>query len=130
MEKDRVGNCALVLSDNRGLGRVIEVHLRHQGFDPIHLDFGVEHAPPLSPEDLALIVVSTISPDHEAMAALAQASLTDLIGRIPLLVISDRPLPADPEGKIAHLDFPFIIERLEVAIQTLLQRNKPVDVVP
>ncbi len=54
-----------------------------------------------------LILLALSRSNNEPVVVLARAGLTQLVGRIPLLIISDRTFQADPERHIFHLQFPF-----------------------
>jgi hypothetical protein len=114
----------LVLSDNGGLSRAIRLNLNNcmdveiVGFNPDSLEKRKAQA---SNGDCDLLVVAMSSPTSEPVVALARSSLADQIGRIPLLIISDRPFNSDPEDRIVHLDFPFDIDKLCRKVQDMLQ---------
>ena len=126
MGADLAGKRVLVLSDNDGLSRAIELNLN------IRLDVEVVTLAPSSLEqrggpaengDPDLVVVAMSSPTSEPVVALTKASLTGWVGQVPLLIISDRPFRSDPEAQITHLDFPFDIDKLHDKVQELLQRE-------
>ncbi|MCP4537013.1 MAG: hypothetical protein GY832_07685 [Chloroflexi bacterium] len=114
----------LVLSDNEGLSRAIELNLNSR------LEVKIIKFAPRSPEkwktqtevdDFDLIVLAMSSPSSEPVVALARASLTRQIGRTPLLIISDRPFNSEPEHQITHLNFPFDIDKLCNQVDEILQ---------
>ena len=112
----------VVLSDNDGLARAIELSLSKR------LGVKVEKLGSLPKKgnrhsevgDCDLIVVATSSPTSEPVVALAKASLTERVGQVPLLIISDRPFDPDLDARIVHLDFPFSLGELHSAVQELL----------
>jgi hypothetical protein len=111
----------LVLSDNEGLSRAIEVNLTSR----LELDivrFGSLERRRIQAEigEFDLIVLAVSSPYSEPIVALAKSSLTDRIGRVPLLIISDRPFESDPDERIVHLDFPFKIDGLHDKVERIL----------
>lgn len=114
----------LVLSDNEGLSRAIELNLNgrldlkvvrvasnSQGQQKCQAEIG----------DCDLVVVAMSSPTSEPVAALARASLAERIGRVPLLIISDKPFDSDPENRIIHLGFPFDIDGLHNKVEEILR---------
>lgn len=130
MVMNSVGRKVLVLSDNDGLSRAIEFNLND------HLDVEVIRLAPSSQEqwvnrakngDFDLIVLGLSSPTSEPVVALAKASLTRQIGRIPLLIISDRAFESDFEEQIIHLDFPFAVDKFRDKVRKILQitQKKP-----
>jgi hypothetical protein len=118
-----VENKIIVLSDNDGLARAIEVNLeRCCRAEVVHLVGGTSgrYAGPFA-GDCHLIIVALSSPASEPIVALAQASLVGRIGQVPLLIISDRPFESDPVDRIAHLDFPFDVDELCCRVQRILR---------
>ena len=67
-----------------------------------------------------LIIVAHSAYCSEPVVTLAQARLTDQIGRVPILIISDRPFEAKPVEQIYHLDFPFDSVKLRRTVESLL----------
>ena len=114
MIESLAGKRILVLSDNDGLARAIELSLgKRLGAEVIVLaTLRVPHQgePQETIGDCDLIVVATSSPTSEPVVALARASLAQRIGRVPLLIISDRPFHSEPDDQIVHLDFPFDLD--------------------
>lgn len=104
----------LVISDDERLARAIELNLHGQ------LDLRVVRASAVKKaggrrlvhSHFDLIVLAASSPASEPVVALARAALANRIGRVPLLIVSDRPFESDPEARILHLDFPFSAGRL------------------
>ncbi len=130
MSTDLAGKRVLVLSDNSGLARAVELNLTY------HLKMEVIRfvsSPSLQSEDTAkagdfdLLVLAISSPANEPVVALARASLTEKVGRIPLLIISDRPFFSEPEDQIAHLDFPFSVDTLQNKVGEMLLREPQED---
>ena len=121
---DSVRKKVLVLSDNDGLSRVIRLNLNScmdveiVRFRPDSQDKQVVQA---GNGDFDLLVVAMSSPTSEPIVALSRSSLASQIGRIPLLIIFDRPFNSDPEDRIVHLDFPFDIDKLCRKVQDMLQ---------
>jgi hypothetical protein len=114
----------LVLSDNHGLSRAIRLNLdgcMDLEIVRFRLDSQDKQVVQAGNGDFDLLVVAMSSPTSEPVVALARSSLTDQIGRIPLLIISDRPFDSDPEDRIVHLDFPFDVDKLCRKVQDMLQ---------
>jgi DNA-binding response OmpR family regulator len=113
----------IVVSDNDGLARAIHLNLKaHFEADVVLIapDLSDDKENLTSAGDCDLIIVATSSPTSEPVVALAKASLTDRVGQVPLLIISDRPFDSDLDARIVHLDFPFTLGELHSAVQDLL----------
>ena len=117
------GKRVLILSDNSGLSRAIALNLSSC------LEVKTARLEPESPqswklqtenEGFDLMIVALSSPNSEPVVALARASLAGSIGRVPLLIISDRPFDSAPDDRITHLDFPFDIDRLCHTVREML----------
>ncbi len=126
MKDDLAGKKALIISDNGGLARVVELNLR------IRLGMEViKYEPDVSGQDryddLDLLVLAISSPSREPILELARASLVERIGQVSLLIISDRPFQSEPDEDIVHLDFPFTIDALESRVRGILQRKAQPD---
>ncbi len=122
MNDDLEGKKALIISDNGGLARVVELNLRIRlGMEVIKYD------PDLSGQtqydDLDLLVLAISSPSREPILELARASLVERIGQVSLLIISDRPFHSEPGEDIVHLDFPFTIDALESKVRGILDKK-------
>ena len=70
--------------------------------------------------EVDLIIVAHSAHSSEPVVTLAQAQLANLIGRIPILIISDRPFEGRPAQQIYHLDFPFDSTNLRHTVEDLL----------
>jgi hypothetical protein len=112
----------LILADNQDLCRDIQLDLSSA------LD-AVRYTPSLLPEGqsaqavfgcLDLIVLALSSPKSEPAVMLFKSSLLNLVGEIPLLIISERSFFADPQEQIFHLDFPFDLEELHDQVKNIL----------
>lgn len=123
MAADLAGKRVLVLSDNNGLSRAIELNLERSGLEVVKLALSSPGQRGRQAEvgDFDLIVVAMSSPTNEPVVALAKASLAGLIGQVPILIISDRPFHSDPDDQIIHLDFPFDIDKLYDKVKEILQ---------
>jgi hypothetical protein len=115
MSVDLTGKKALIISDNGGLARVVELNLSIRlGMQVVKYEPGVTgEANDGHNGDLDLLVLAISSSTKEPIVELARASLVERIGQIPLLIISDRPFNSKPGDHIVHLDFPFSIDALE-----------------
>ena len=115
MGSDLQGKIVLVLSDDDWLLRAIRVNL-NAGLQARVVTPG-EHAV----GDLAdLIVVAMSRSSGEPLLALAQASLVQSVGQVPVLIISDRPFDPSPTDGISYLAFPFQVEELRSTVMGLL----------
>ena len=125
MTVDLVRKRVLILSDNDGLSRAIEVNLNnHLEVEVVRLaaSFLKRRRSQVKNGKFDLIVVAMSSPASEPVVALARASLADQIGQVPLLIVSDRPFDSEPDEQIIHLDFPFDIDRLHDKVKKVLLR--------
>ena len=118
MTKNLATKRVLILSDVDKLARVISLGLnRYLGIEAVHP----------WPQDRVtgngydLIIVALGSSASEPIVALSQAGLTRQIGRVPILIISDRPAVDAPEDHIAHLDFPFDVGQLCQKVAAILR---------
>ena len=125
MSADLAGKRVLILSDNEGLSRAIELNL-DGGLEIEVVKLASSPGKGKSPAEVGefdLIVVAMSSPTSEPVVALAKASLAEYIGQVPLLIISDRLFRSDPDAQIIHLDFPFDIDQLQAQVRELLQEE-------
>jgi hypothetical protein len=117
----------LVLSDNEKLSKAVELNLTHP--TPMKVvclaPVPPEHRGNLGTGGFDLLVVATSSPGSEPLVMLARASLADRVGRVPILIISDRPFCTDLEARIAHLGFPFRPDGLHHMVMRLLRDGNP-----
>jgi DNA-binding response OmpR family regulator len=125
MVADLVGKTVLVLSDNEGLSRAIELNLERSDLEVIRFASSSpgQWGSQAEVGDFDLIVVAMSSPTSEPVVTLARASLAGLIGQVPLLIISDRPFHSEPDDQITHLDFPYDLDRLHDKVEEILQGN-------
>lgn len=121
---DKAKKRVLILSDNDGLSRAIQLNLdKCLDLEVARLaaGSGKRGKGPTGNGDFDLILVAASSPATEPVVVLAQASLADHIGRVPLLVVSDRPFEADPGNRIVHVGFPFDIDVLCSRVKEMLR---------
>ncbi len=115
----------LVISDNARLVRAIALVL--------HSCLGVEMLE-LEPDslrewkipqdiDLLLIVLALSSPDSEPLVLLSRASLGAKIGRVPVLIVSERAFMSDPGDHVFHVDFPYDPHQLCEKAREVLREN-------
>ena len=115
----------LILCDNHKLAKALELNLQdHWPVSQWALQASPQSTYPA--DSFSLIILALSSPASEPVVALTRAALVQLVGLIPLLVISDRPFRASPEARITHLDFPFGSEALYNKVQEIL-RGDPDD---
>jgi len=114
------GKTAVVLSDNEGLSRVIELALEKY-VRVVRLPNPPGQVEAFNePGDLHLIVLAMSSPASEPIIALARASLVNRIGQVPILIISDKPFQSNPADRIVHLNFPFTIDGLYTKVEEIM----------
>ena len=112
----------LVLSDNANVARTVELAIRHEvEVTQWSLDWPSQPPAPIAARCFDLIVVALSAYTSEPVVVLARASLAELIGHVPLLIISDKPFAADRAMRISHLDFPFALDQLYAQVQQILQ---------
>jgi len=111
----------ILLSDDDSLTRVVELALNKRLVTKIGKisSEGTENL--IEACDFDLIIVAASSPTSEPVVILAQASLARCIGRVPILIISDKPFQPDPDARIYHLDFPFKLPTLYSTVEEILQ---------
>jgi len=109
----------LVLSDNDGLSRAIKLNLG----SCLNVQVVNCSEPKYQPDDgpCDLIIVAMSSSTSEPIVALTRASMTERVGHVPLLIISDRPFKSEPKDHITHLEFPFEIHNLCRKVKEMLQ---------
>jgi hypothetical protein len=124
MSVDWVGKRVVVLSDNRGLSRVIEFSLKNHDLEVIDPSLmSGNGGEPSRVKDLDLIIVAMSLPTSEPLETLSKASMSDQIGQIPLLIISERPLRSAPDDQVEHLGFPFGLDGFYHKVETILQKE-------
>lgn len=125
MPANWAGKRVLLLSDNDGLSRLIELHLKSRLLEVVR--FALH--PSRQWEDQAetdrfdLIVLALSSPAGDPVVALAQAALDKRSKPAPLLIISERPVRLGPGWRAIHLDFPFEIDELYSRVNGVLGGN-------
>ncbi len=124
---DRAEKQILVISDNDMLAQVIAWSLRTglkmQAKVQVSASKHSRHSELYDKNILDLIVVAMSSPNNEPVVALARASLGNYIGHIPILIISDKTFQSDLGVHIVHLDFPFVIDKLNDKVNAILQQD-------
>jgi hypothetical protein len=124
MEESLEGRRAVIVSDNELLTKAIEVCLADRWqMDVIEPPADLVGWPSmgLGLQRLDLIVVAVSAWAGEPLLALVRASLARQIGRVPILVVSERRFESHPNEKILHLGFPFDSEELHEKVGGLLQ---------
>ncbi len=121
------GRRAFLVSDHAALYKAIELALYSRfglevkGFT---LDAAGQQKNAPGEGALDIIIVAMSSPASEPLVAVARASLTAHIGRVPLLIISSRPFQSNPEERITHLYFPFDMDALYDRVRRVLQEKE------
>jgi hypothetical protein len=124
MGVDLTGKQVLVLSDNDGLARAIELNLRSLWAVVRRAPSGAgQPGSPSEAGDFDLIVVAMSSPGSDLYVALTSASLDRHIGQVPMLIISEEQFHAAPNDRMVHLDFPFEIDELYDKVRETLQEQ-------
>ena len=120
MEPTEGKRLVILVSDNPKLARSLALNLERQ-WEVCWAGSQAEGQPQLAPAGQTphLIIVALSLDESEALVVLAQAALSQYIGQIPLLIISDRPFAADHARRMAHLSFPFSPRALEASIRRL-----------
>lgn len=124
MVADETTKRVLVVSDDSRLSRAIELNLNSRLAVEVvtaTTDLAEQRTDRTQEGNLALIVVAMSSPSSEPVVALARARLTHYIGRVPILLISDRPVCPARDTKIGHLEYPFGIDALRDKVAEILE---------
>jgi hypothetical protein len=117
-----MANQVLVLSDNDGVARVVELAIGQEAqTTTLLLNPDKPANARLPSEHCALIILALSSVASEPVVALARTSLACLVGQVPLLIISERPFLSDVQTHIHHMDFPFTISELSNLVHLILQ---------
>jgi len=122
MDKAVSGKRVLVVSDNEGVARVITLALGQTALTttrPLYSKKSVNGR--LPSEDWALVILGLSSFVTEPVMAYARTMLTDYIGRMPLLIISERPCLSDVSTRTWHMDFPFTLGELQNLVHQILR---------
>ena len=125
MIADLAGKRILVLSDNEGLSKAIELALSYDHLEVIGfvLGFTRQWKSEVDKGGFDLIVLAVSSLNSEPVVDVFLAALAEQIGQVPLLIISDDPSRSDSENQIFHLDFPFDIHALYNKVEEILRLN-------
>jgi DNA-binding response OmpR family regulator len=120
---DLAGKRILVLSDNEGLSKAIELALSNGHLEVVSfaLSFTRQWKSEVEKGGFDLIVLAVSSLNSEPVVDVFMAALAEQIGQVPLLIISDGPSRSDLENQIFHLDFPFDIHALYDKVDEILQ---------
>ncbi|MBN1937685.1 MAG: hypothetical protein JW934_23710 [Anaerolineae bacterium] len=115
----------LVLSDDDLLSQVIELTLDEYVLQVIPIPTGSSECQTAGPDltDIDLVILALGSLNSEPVVALAKTSLTNVIGQIPLLIISSKRFQPDTSVSISHLDFPFDVRELQVQVRKALRQR-------
>jgi hypothetical protein len=124
MVRDLAGKRVLVLSDDDWLSRAISLNLIGcLNVKTMRLEAGSERQQESRTDggEFDLIVLAVASPTCEPVLTLARASLTDQIGRVPFLIVSERPFDSNPNTQIAHVSSPLDVDMFHAKVTALLQ---------
>ncbi len=116
------GKRIFVLSDSEPLARTVEFCLCQQ----FRIGKLILPATPVLARHARavktdLMIVALASSLSEPVIVLSQALVVNRVGRVPLLIISDRSFTADHRLQIYHLNFPFVVERLQSQVSQILR---------
>lgn len=110
---DRARPRIYVLSDSDRLYRLISYLLADYGPVAGWVSKGeAETSPTFALHASQLVIIAAAATTSEPLVMLAQAGLAAFVGRVPLLLITDRPFLAPPDNSIYHLNYPFAPEAL------------------
>jgi hypothetical protein len=117
------GKKALVISDDERLSQAIELILARARMVVTSMWLCSPRGERVQPEtdDFDVAIVATGSLACEPIIGLAMDSLSEYIGKVPLLLICERTSSADPDRKIYHLTFPFNIDNLLDRVREILR---------
>lgn len=124
---NQVAKNILVLYDSDLLFDIIKSNLRHI---PLNIQgigkksFSEKTKVECRIDNLALIIVAISSVSKgEPLVSLFNTALINQVGRIPILIVSDRKFDSDNRGLIFHLDFPSDVGELCHRVQAIIDRN-------
>jgi hypothetical protein len=122
MSVDIVQKSILALGDDEMLLRVIELALVDHSLEISSILIESPECQALGADfgcvDLIILALSSFS--SEPVVALTKASLTNVVGQIPLLIISRKRFRHDRDVPIYHLDFPFDVRELQARVHKVL----------
>lgn len=108
----------LIICDSLSLARLLQWSLQSYGHITQRL---LNTVTPLRKRSLDLIVLALSSSANEPVVALTRLAAGRWLGRVPLIIISDRPFESAPQENILHMNFPFDTERLGQTVESILQ---------
>ncbi len=117
-------NGVLIVSDDERVAALVEMAVR-PALEPeiIITNSSTRRSGRSAGGKYDLIILALSAYDSEPVVALARAALTLEIGRVPLLIISDRAFRSDPATRIRHMPFPFTVGQLYGQVQSILQEE-------
>jgi hypothetical protein len=112
----------LLVSDHESVAKIIE-HLSARDLEITRCMLPVpgDALPQFQAQDFDLLILALSSFANEPIVALARTSMADLIGKIPILVISGKPFQSDSASRISHLDLLFSVDELNIRVREILQ---------
>ena len=110
-----------LLTDHALLARVVEVNLRQEWEVETRI-LKAQDTPYLAPADSTpdLIIIGLSGTEGEPLMTLYAVSLLDCVGRVPILIISERPFRPWPLARLWHLTYPFTVTELQQAVRATL----------
>ena len=126
MTTDLAGKTVLILCDHDALyaaielelNRLLEAHIIRLEFDPA----GWQQDRLLT-ENVDLLIVAMVAPNHDPMTFLSKAALPGRVREIPVLIISEQPSRPESADKITYLNFPFDLDQLTGTVGGILDRH-------
>ncbi|MBN1641273.1 MAG: hypothetical protein JXA09_08555 [Anaerolineae bacterium] len=109
------------MSDDDLLFRVIDLALGGCDIERVPPEKGREDD---LPAQYDLILLALGAAPVEPLVALARTSLLGCVGRIPLLIVSNRRFDPDPERSIYGLGFPFDVHELGGAVRRIVRQSQ------
>lgn len=112
----------LILSDDKRVATIVEQAVEPDAeITSLVIEPAQDDLPQMQVRDFDLIILALSAFDSEPVVALARTSMTLYVGRVPILIISDRPFTSDVPTQILHMDFPFTIRQLCAQVRAVLQ---------
>jgi len=119
-----MSNRVYVLCDHNALYAAIELKLSGLPYvDVIRIESNSAQWPANSSLSGDLIIVASVLPDNDPMSVLAEASLLNCVGQVPVLIISELPSRPESDDRITYLNFPFDMDDLTHTTMDILHKR-------
>ncbi len=117
-----INGTVLVVEDEPDIGRLIELHLRHEGLNPIVETQGLKALERARTEPIDLITLDMILPDISGMEVLRRLKADPVTHDIPVVIVS---IMREEDGSAAwcaadHMTKPFALEKLIDSVRSTL----------